>query len=271
MSDDPFAELMPRVRAGDAGRGDRTGPPVRAADPPGGPAAAGGPAAGAGVRLGRRLPVGAGELLRPHRRRPVRPRRPGAARPAADADGPQQARVRGPRQSRQKRDHRRAARRRGAGRRPRPTTRRRAGSSPDGELLDRFRACSPPRSGGSPTCGPRDWPGRRWPSGSGGTAQARRMQLARAADRAAAALGLDGGDDMTPAKSRRTRRPGTRCLWDGGRPDLDAFLADAGPLAPDDLAAAAAGRSAGAVAGRRAGSGRGVPPPAVRTRRRRST
>lgn len=42
---------------------------------------------------------------------------------------------------------------------------------------------------------------------------------------------------MTPARSGSDPVGQYSLLWDGGRPDLDAFLSDAGPLAPDILAA----------------------------------
>src|SRR5262249_9181972 len=47
------------------------------------------------ARLDGYLPVGARQLLRPRRRRPIRPGRAGAAARLAGADGPQQARLPG--------------------------------------------------------------------------------------------------------------------------------------------------------------------------------
>lgn len=96
-------------------------------------------------------------------------------------------------QSRQKRDHRRAAgdeALEAAADDDPPASRIVAGR----ELLDRFRALLAPEE---LRIADLRAEGLAWAEVAerlGGTAQARRMQFARAADRAAASLGLDGGD-----------------------------------------------------------------------------
>ena len=227
MSDDPFAELMTRVRAGDP---DAATELVRRYEPL--------------IRREVRLRLEDRRLARAFDSADVCQSVLASffVRTAAgqyDLDAPEQlgrllmqmARNKlasaARHQSRQKRDHRRAGGDE-AWRRPRPTTRRRAGSSPGGELLDRFRARL---NAEERRIADLRAEGLAWAEVAaqlGGTAQARRMQLARAADRAARELGLDEGDDMTPAKSGADPAGRYSLLWDAGGPDLDAFLSEAG-------------------------------------------
>ena len=263
--DSDFADFLRRIRAGDAAAAEelvrRYEPAIRRevrsrcttrASPP--------------ARLDGRLPVGAGQLLRPRGRRAVRPRRPAAAAAAAGAAWPA---TRSPDQAARRqrpaaRDGRRSPSRAGRDAWPAPAhgpSRVVAGR----ELLDASAAAlATTRSARWRTCGPGPRAGPRSPPQLGGTADGRRMQLARALDRVAAGAWRDRGSGTERCSTDSgARRPGPACweLWQQGqRPDLARVPGQGRPAAARrPCARCCCVDQCATLAARRARPGRGLP------------